>query len=143
MEEPLTVIMLKDPKTGFLEKELGSYILSEAEGCLYHIFAEQTTSFGIVITLFLTTAYDVEDWEFNAIFDAYQWASPLPPFFLSCEEEEGRSNPMWKITISYSSNAEEMQRHLNQVLDRHKEELAKACRIALEKKDDYIDDKKE
>ena len=41
MEETVIVMMLKDKKTGFLEKELGCYHLGEQQNMVFNIYAEQ------------------------------------------------------------------------------------------------------
>ena len=40
MEETVIVIMLKDAETGFLEKELGAYSISENGELIFNIYAE-------------------------------------------------------------------------------------------------------
>lgn len=88
MEETLIVVMLKDVD-GFLDKELGSYKVEDEHGYIYNTYAIEEDG-KYMIYLKLTCDRDVDDWEFEAIYDYYDVQS-LPDFV--------RSVKKWKTVI--------------------------------------------
>ena len=70
MDETLIVIMLKDKQTGFLDKELGGYNVGDDDIFIYNAYAEEENG-EYIVRMKLTCNKDVEDWEFNAIYDYY------------------------------------------------------------------------
>ncbi|MGN1230890.1 MAG: DUF6762 family protein, partial [Anaerotignum sp.] len=68
MEETVIVIMLKDAETGFLEKELGAYSISENGELIFNIYAEGEEK---KVVLRLTCERELQDWEYDAVYDYY------------------------------------------------------------------------
>jgi hypothetical protein len=135
MEETVIVIMLKDSKTGFLEKELGCYKITEDENLIYNTYAvedgEKTKVF-----MKLTTDREVEDWEFEAIYDYYD-NEIISPFVTSIEEDTECYNPTWCITFDFVSNIEEMEEKIGSILKLHKQELQSVYEAIADKRDEY------
>ncbi|HCT63907.1 MAG TPA: hypothetical protein DIC60_01280 [Lachnospiraceae bacterium] len=135
MEETVIVIMLKDSKTGFLEKELGCYKITEDENLIYNTYAvedgEKTKVF-----MKLTTDREVEDWEFEAIYDYYD-NETISPFVTSIEEDTECYNPTWCITFDFVSNIEEMEEKIGRILKLHKQELQSVYEAIADKRDEY------
>lgn len=138
MEDTVIVVMLKDKDTGFLEKELGSYTLSEEVGLVYNIYAEESEK-GTTVVLKLTCNKEIEDWEYDAIFDYYD-TEPLAEMVDSVEEEDGHFNPVWMVRFPYSDVYEEMEKKFSGILDIHKKELLSVYDAIADKKDDYCEE---
>lgn len=135
MEETVIVIMLKDGKTGFLEKELGCYKITEDENLIYNTYAIEDGE-KIKVFMKLTTDHEVDDWEFEAIYDYYDNETILP-FVTSIEEEQECYNPTWCITFDFSNNIEEMEEKIDSILKLHKQELQSVYEAIVDKRDEY------
>lgn len=138
MDETVIVIMLKNKKTGFLEKELGGYSLEYNEDVVYNAFAEETEEGTYVVYMKLTCGRDVEDWEFQAIYDYYDMDS-LKPYISSIQSDEEQYNPTWVVSFPFIEDVDKMEKALNQIVSVHKEELDSVFDVIANKKDDYID----
>ncbi len=135
MDDTVIVIMLKDNNTGFLEKELGSYSLSEDAGMIYNIYAEEAEE-GKRVVLRLTCNKEIEDWEYDAIFDYYD-IEALSAVTDSVVEEDGHYNPIWVVQFLYSDVHDEMEKIISNILEIHKMELLSVYDAIADKKDDY------
>lgn len=138
MDETVIVIMLKDKDTGFLEKELGSYPLSEDVGMVYNIYAEEAEE-GKKVVLRLTCNKEIEDWEYDAIFDYYDTES-LAKIVESVAEEDGHYNPIWVVKFLYTDTYTEMANKISTILEMHKKELLSVYDAITDKKDDYSEE---
>ncbi|MDD4844292.1 MAG: hypothetical protein PHU31_08165 [Anaerotignum sp.] len=138
MEDTVIVVMLKDKETGFLEKELGSYSFSEDVGMVYNIYAQEAEE-GKKIVLRLSCNKEIEDWEYDAIYDYYDM-EPLAAIVESVEEEDGHYNPVWVIRFPFSDAYEEMEKKISDIINTHKNELLSVYDAIADKKDDYIEE---
>ncbi len=136
MEETVIVIMLKDKETGFLDKELGSYKIEGNENLIYNTFAEEKQDGSYEVVMKITCDKDVEDWEFDAIYDYYD-SGTLMPLITSIEEEEDCYNPTWSIKFDFIDNIEEMENHISQIIELHEKELESVYEAIADKRDDY------
>ena len=136
MEETVIVIMLKDKETGFLDKELGSYKVESNETMIYNTFASEKEDGTYEVTMKLTCDRDVEDWEFEAIYDYYD-SETLMPVVTSITEEEDCFNPTWSITFGFIENVEDMENKISEILALHVQELNSVYEAIADKKDEY------
>ena len=136
MEDTVIVIMLKDKETGFLDKELGSYKIESNETMIYNTFATEKEEGVYEVTMKLTCDRDVEDWEFEAIYDYYD-SETLMPAVTSIIEEEDCFNPTWKVTFDFIENVEEMENKISEILNLHVQELNSVYEAIADKKDEY------
>ena len=136
MEETVIVIMLKDSETGFLDKELGCYKIENNDNLIYNTFAVENGE-GYLVNMKLTCDKEVEDWEFDAIFDYYD-PETLMPFVASIEEEEDCYNPTWNVTFDFDENIEVMEERISNILKLHAAELETVYEAIADKKDEYI-----
>ena len=136
VEETVIVIMVKDQKTGFLDRELGCYKIEENDQLIYNTYAVEKDGGGYQVFLKLTCDRDVADWEYEAIFDYYD-TEPLLGVVSSVEEEEECYNPTWKVSFEYVDNIEQMERKISEVLRIHAVELQSVYEAISEKKDEY------
>jgi hypothetical protein len=121
MESLSVLIMEKNKETGYLERELGSYTISNNGNLIDSIYMIRENDKDTV-HLRLTTEKDVEDWEFSEILDYYD-EDVLKDIVLSWEEVEDAYNPMWEVTFEFIDSQHKMENILQDILNKHKKEL--------------------
>ncbi|MCI1930602.1 MAG: hypothetical protein LKJ13_02780 [Clostridia bacterium] len=135
MDETIIVIMIKDEHTGFLEKELGSYKVERHDELIYNTYAQEKDGKYIVF-MKLTCDRNVEDWEFDAIYDYYDTQTVLAEAE-SIAEEEDCYNPTWIVTFDFIDNIEKMEQKIQKILDLHYMELKSVYDAISDKRDEY------
>lgn len=138
MEDTVIVIMLKDRETGFLDKELGSYTIADDLGTVFNIYADDGET-GREVVLRLTCERELDDWEYDAVFDYYD-TDVLAAVTESIAEEDGHYNPVWVVKFPFSDSYDEMEQRLIQILMLHKDELSSVYEAIADKKDDYFEE---
>ena len=133
MEETVIVIMLKDAETGFLEKELGAYSISENGELIFNIYAEGEEK---KVVLRLTCERELQDWEYDAVYDYYD-TETVGALVDSMEEEDGHYDPVWVVTFPFAEEQDVMEQKLTDILTAHKEELLSVYEAIKDKEDDY------
>ncbi len=133
MEETVIVIMLKDAETGFLEKELGAYSISENGELIFNIYAEGEEK---KVVMRLTCERELQDWEYDAVYDYYD-TETVGALVDSMEEEDGHYDPVWVVTFPFAEEQDVMEQKLTDILDAHKEELLSVYEAIKDKEDDY------
>ena len=139
--DTVIVIMLKNKETGFLEKEIGNYTIEENERFIVNAFAVEEES-GIKVHLKLTVDKDVEDWEFDAIYDYYD-EETVKTEALEVLEVEDCYNPTWEIVFDFIDSQEGMEEKLGKILECHRRELEDVYEAIKDKKEEYMEWKKE
>ena len=139
MEDTVIVIMLKDIKTGFLDKELASYTISENENLIYNTYAVEKEDGTIEVFMRLTCDRELSDWEYEAVFDYYD-DETIKPFVASIKENDDFFNPCWDITFDFSDNTTEMEEKIQKLLTLHKQELPSVYEAIADKKDEYMNE---
>ena len=136
MEETVIVIMLKDAETGFLEKELGAYSVSENGELIFNIYAEGEEK---KVTMRLTCDRELQDWEYDAVYDYYD-TETVGALVDSIEEEDGHYDPVWVVTFPFAEEQDVMEEKLTAILGAHKEELLSVYEAIKDKEDDYCEE---
>ena len=131
MEDTVIVIMLKDAETGFLEKELGAYTLPENSGLIFNIYAE-----GETVVLRLTCDRELQDWEYDAVYDYYD-TETVGALVDAIEEEDGHYDPVWVVRFLFAEEQDVMEEKLTAILEKHQEELLSVYEAIKDKEDDY------
>ena len=119
------VLMLKNPDTGFLERELGQYKLEADTDLIEGLCAEQTEE-GVAALLRLGVGHmwdDIGDELYDRIYDAYD-ADLLPDFVSEIAEVDGSFNPVWEARFLFSDNPAEMEDRIKRVLSGHRKALS-------------------
>lgn len=137
-EETFIVIMLKDKETGFLDKELGCYALDDKYGLIYNTYAAEEDG-KLYVYMKLTCGRDVEDWEYDAIFDYYDPETVAPEVISVCEED-GDYNPVWVVKFEFTDSIELMEEKMKKLLELHKKELDSVYETIADKKDEYCEE---
>ena len=89
------VLMEKDKDTGFITKELGSFQVSE--GALY---VKKLFVVNEVVNLYFDTNKDVEEWEYSAIYDVFNYDAFIKEEF-EIEDVLDEYNPTFLIKFEY------------------------------------------
>ena len=125
MEETTIVIMLKDEETGFLDQELGSYSVPERAELIWSIYVKSNE-----VVLRLSCDRELEDWEYEAVFDYYD-TEPVGALVDTIIEEEGHCDPVWIVGFPF------MEGKLAKILQAHEKELRSVFDAIKDKEDDY------
>lgn len=140
MDETVIVIMEKNSKTGFLEKEIGSYTVKENDNLLVNAFCRQSDK-TYLVHMKLTCPYDVADWEFDAIYDYYDTDDVKEKTnALAMEEVTPCYNPTWEIIFNLLDGQEEMEEKINSIVEIHKKELDSVFEAIKDKENEYTSD---
>ncbi len=131
MEETVIVIMERDAKTGFLEKELLSFTVSENDDFLVNIYAQENE-----IYMKISTAEDVMDWQFNAIYDYYD-TEPMENLGIKIIEDAECYNPTWTVVFKQCESLNELPDKISDILAVHKAELESVFDAIKDKKEEY------
>ena len=131
MEETTIVIMLKDEETGFLDQELGSYSVPERAELIWSIYVKSNE-----VVLRLSCDRELEDWEYEAVFDYYD-TEPVGALVDTIIEEEGHCDPVWIVGFPFIDDQDAMEGKLAKILQAHEKELRSVCDAIKDKEDDY------
>lgn len=137
MEESAVVLMHKEAETGFLTKEMGCYSVTGNVDLLFQIFVQEDAQTPMV-HMGLTCAKELEDWEYDAVFDYYD-TEVLHDLVDTVTEEDGHLNPVWMVTFALIEDPTQMAERLSEILAIHEQELHSVYEAIADKKDDYIE----
>jgi hypothetical protein len=135
MDESVIIVMLKDEKTGFLDKELFSARVAEHGGLLEKVYVTREDG-GFYAQVFVSTGRDVEDWQFNALYDYYDesvWDGAG-----DFHEEKDAYNPTWRVSFVCAEDGAGFDQKLADVLALHNAELVSTFLATTEKREEYI-----
>lgn len=132
------VIMLKDKKTGFLEKELGSLSLTENDNYIVNMFVMEQEQ-GEKLYIRLSTGCDVADWEYSAIYDYYD-SQALEELGAVVEEADDDYNPVWQIVIDYNGDMAETEKLVSDILLIHHNEMVDVFEAIKDKESEYTNE---
>ena len=137
-QETVFVIMLKNKETGFLEKELGSLNINKNDEYIVNLFVLKEDD-GKKLHLRISTDRDVEDWEYGAIFDNYNYDS-YGDSVIQIDETDNDYNPVWEIVIDYDDNLSVVEERVAEILDIHSNELKRVYEEIKDKESEYKND---
>ena len=137
-QETVFVIMLKNKETGFLEKELGSLNINKNDEYIVNLFVLKEDD-GEKLHLRISTDRDVEDWEYGAIFDNYNYDS-YGDNVIEIDEIDNDYNPVWEIVIDYDDNLSVVEERVAEILDIHSNELKRVYEEITDKESEYKND---
>ena len=140
-EEAQLVIMLRNNATGFLEKEYAAIPLAEIgefEPLLVNVFAVSGEG-GTYIHMKISTAGDVSDWQYNAIYDYYD-GEVFTGAVTSVSELDDVFNPTWELVFkspSVEKGPAELASKVRDLLRLHSGELADTLGAIADKESEY------
>lgn len=130
MEETVIIIMLKNPETGFLDKELGALNITKNEEYIVNIYVMEGKLY-----IRLSTGRDVEDWEYSAIFDYYD--TQCFGELANVIDIDDDYNPTWEIVADYNKDLAQTQDFVNKILEIHTKELSDVFETIADKEKEY------
>ena len=125
------VLMEKDKETGFITKELGSFQVSE--GALY---VKKLFVLDGVVNLYFDTNKDVEEWEYSAIYDVFNYDSFIKEEF-EIEDLLDEYNPTFLIKFNYADDYEFIKERISKCVDLIEESMENAFKDIEGKKEEY------
>lgn len=134
--DTVIVIMQKDNLTGLFEKELASLNITKNDKYILNIYAIKNDDDTLNLHLKLTTEHDVEDWEYNAIYDYYD-IEIFNEVSLEVIENEKEYNPTWEVILKYIDDKHILEKTICEILELHKKELGEVFSIINDKKGEY------
>jgi hypothetical protein len=135
MEETVIVVMVKDEKTGFFERELLTFQLAEHENLLVNIDAREVPG-GLRLCMKVTTGVDVADWQFDAIYDYYD-TGIFAQMGAEVSEMDDCYNPIWTLVFDCPENLDDAGQLVAELLHIHHAELAAVYEAIKEQEEAY------
>ena len=126
------VLMEKDKETGFITKELGSFEVSE--GALY---VKKFFVLNEEVNLYFDTNKDVEEWEYSAIYDVFNYEAFVENEF-EIEDVLDEYNPTFLVKFKYVDDYAFMKERIIKCVDLIEEAMGKAFNDIEGKEEDYI-----
>jgi len=136
MRDTVIVIMSKNKETGFLEKEIGNYTVAENDHFIVNAYALEELG-GYKIHIKISVDKEVEDWEFDAIYDYYD-DEALKTLVTEIIEVEECYDPTWEVVFDFIDSQEAMESKIAAILECHKNELLDVFEVIKEKKSEYV-----
>ena len=126
------VLMEKDKETGFITKELGSFQVSE--GALY---VKKLFVLNEEVNLFFDTNKDVEEWEYSAIYDLFNYEAFIKEEF-EIEDMLDEYNPTFLIKFKYVDDYEFMKERINKCVELIETSMGDVFKAIEGKEEEYI-----
>ena len=126
------VLMEKDKETGFITKELGSFEVSE--GALY---VKKFFVLNEEVNLYFDTNKDVEEWEYSAIYDVFNYDSFVKEEF-EIEDVLDEYNPTFLIKFKYVDDYAFMKERISKCVNIIEDVMEKAFKDIEGKEEEYI-----
>ncbi|WP_460292405.1 DUF6762 family protein [Clostridium tertium] len=125
------VLMEKDKDTGFITKELGSFQVSE--GALY---VKKLFVVNEVVNLYFDTNKDVEEWEYSAIYDVFNYYAFIKEEF-EIEDVLDEYNPTFLIKFEYVDDYEVMKERITRCVELIEDSMENAFKDIVGKEEEY------
>ncbi|SMC25842.1 hypothetical protein SAMN02745134_02597 [Clostridium acidisoli DSM 12555] len=103
------VLMEKDKENNAFIREIGSYEVTDGAEYITKMYYD-----GEVVNIFFDTNKDVEEWEYSAIFDLFNYDLFLEKGY-KVEDVDDEYNPTWKLTFDFSEDHEIMSNKIKEV----------------------------
>lgn len=110
-------LVLMEKENGILTKELGSFEIESGLELVQSAYVEEG-----IVNILLSTDRDVEDSEFDEIFDNYD-SEYLTQKGFEVEEVEEVYNPTWSVKFQYEDDYDSMDDKLNDLITYHEKEM--------------------
>ena len=122
MESVKLSLYERNKETGILENILGSYLIEDHMELLDKAYVIKED--GLKVHLYLTVVGEVEDSEYEAIYDNYD-GEGFNDVEVTIEEVEDSYNPTWLFIFDFINSPEEMKEKISGILSIHNKELEK------------------
>ncbi|MCD7777533.1 MAG: hypothetical protein LUH47_03420 [Clostridiales bacterium] len=136
--DTVIVIMEKDKKSGFLEKEAGSLSLSKNEEYIVNVYSVDDSLY-----LRLSVDRDVKDWEYNAVFDYFD-TEVFGDKVNEISEVGDTYNPTWEFKLSFDrENQEDITERVEEILEIFKTEINDVFNVIADKEGEYLNEEEQ
>ena len=125
------VLMEKDKETGFITKELGSFEVSDGA-----LFVKKFFVVDGVVSLIFDTNKDMEEWEYSAVYDLYDYELFKQNNF-NIEDVEDEYNPTFIIKFDYIDDHSKMKEVIEDCLSIIEETMEKVFKDIEGKEEEY------
>lgn len=126
------ILMERDIETGFVTKEVGSFQVSEGALYVKNFYVK-----GDKIYLVFDTNKDVEEWEYSAIYDMFNYELFEKEGF-KIEDIEEEYNPTFLVKFGYVDDYDYIREKLEKCIDIIVESMNKVFTDIEGKKEEYI-----
>lgn len=125
------VLMEKDKETGFITKELGSFQVSEGA-----LFVKKLFVLNGEVNLFFDTNKDVEEWEYSAIYDLFNYETFVKEEF-EIEDVLDEYNPTFLIKFNYVDDYEFMKERITRCVELIESSMEEVFKSIEGKEEEY------
>ncbi len=133
--DTIIVLMEKDEKTGFLEREIFGITISENEEFLVNLYVQSS-----LLYIRLAADRETKDWEYEAIFDYFD-TSVFDGKVKSFTEITDTYDPTWEAVLDFDEgDPEGTCENVRTILHLFKEELYDVYETIKDKEEEYTDE---
>lgn len=125
------VLMEKDKETGFITKELGSFQVGEGA-----LFVKKFFVVDGIVSLIFDTNKDVEEWEYSAIYDLYDYDLFKENNF-HIEDVDDEYNPTFMVKFDYIEDYDKMKSVIEDCLSIIDETMENVFKAIEGKEEEY------
>ncbi|WP_010239146.1 DUF6762 family protein [Clostridium arbusti] len=125
------VLMEKDKDNKVFTKELGSYKVNEGAEYITKMYYD-----GEKVNVFFDTKKDVEEWEYTAIFDCFDYEAFAGKGYI-IEDVDDEYNPTWVVKFDLISEHEDMEEKLDELCNIISEKIYEVFQAIDGKKESY------
>lgn len=125
------VLMEKDKDNKFFTRELGSYKVNEGAEYITKMYYD-----GERVNVFFDTKKDVEEWEYTAIFDYFDYESFTERGYI-IEDIDDEYNPTWLVKFEFLSKHEDMEKKLDELCNLISEKVYEVFQNINNKREEY------
>ena len=133
--DTIIVLMEKDEKTGFLEREIFGITISENEEFLVNLYVQSSKLY-----IRLSTDRETKDWEYDAIFDYFD-SDVFEGKVKSFTEVTDTYDPTWEAVLDFDeTDVEGTCGNVRTILSIFKNELYDVYDTIKDKEDEYTNE---
>lgn len=125
------VLMEKDKDNKFFTQELGSYKVNEGAEYITKMYYD-----GDKVNVFFDTNKDVEEWEYTAIFDCFDYEAFTEKGY-TIEDIDDEYNPTWLVKFDFISEHRDMEQKLDELCNMISEKIYKVFQDINGKQENY------
>ena len=125
------ILMERDKDTGYVVKEVGSFEVNEGARYIKNFYVK-----GDFVYIKFDTDKDVEEWEYSAVYDLFEYCLFECNGF-KIEEVEDEYNPTFLLEFDYKDDFEYIKEKLNLSIELIEEAMAKVFNEIEGKEEEY------
>lgn len=125
------ILMERDKDTGYVVKEVGSFEVNEGARYIKNFYVK-----GDFVYIKFDTDKDVEEWEYSAVYDLFEY-SLFESNGFKIEEVEDEYNPTFLLEFDYKDDFEYIKEKLNLSIELIEEAMAKVFNEIEGKEEEY------